>query len=137
MSEETLEQNLWSICDVFKKTSSILSFTQNLNFNIDVKYPLLAKLGELLHLLNCLSYEENLLLLPDSIPERYHNTLYDVKTSGNPGRPNILVDEEQIAGLRSLNMLWSKIAELIGISERTLHTKGKVFGIKTRLVTVK
>ena len=23
MSEETLEQNLWSICDAFKKTSSI------------------------------------------------------------------------------------------------------------------
>ena len=125
MPEETLEQNLWSICDAFKKTSSIESFTQNLNFNIDVKYPLLAKLGELLHLLNCYrqSYEENLLLLPDSIAERYHNTLYDVKTSGNPGRPNILVDEEQIAGLRSLNMSWSKIAELIGISERTLHTK--------------
>ena len=129
MCEETLEQNLWSVCDTFEKTSSIESFIQNLNFNIDVKYPLLAKLGELLHLLNCCrqSYEENLLLLPDSISERCHSTLYDVKTSYKPGRPNILVDEEQIAGLRSLNMSWRKIAELIGISERTLRTKRQSF----------
>ena len=60
MCEETLEQNLWSTCDAFEKTSSIAPFIQNLNFNIDLKYPLLAKLGELLHLLNCYSqsYEE-------------------------------------------------------------------------------
>ena len=129
MSEETLEENLWSICDAFERTSSIESFIQNLNFDIDVKYPLLAKLGELLHLLNCYcqSYEENLLLLPDRIPERCHNTLYDMKASDKPGRPNILVNEEQIIGLRSLNMSWKKIAELIGISERTLRTKRQSF----------
>ena len=129
MCEETLEQNLWSICDAFEKTSSIESFIQNLNFNIDVKYPLLAKLGELLHLLNCYrqSYEVNLLLLHDSISERCHNTLYDVKTSVKPGRRNILVDEEQIVGLRSLNMSWRKIAELTGTSERTLRTKRQSF----------
>ena len=63
MSEETLDQNLSSICDVFEKTSSIDPFIQNLSFNIDVKYPLLAELGELLHLLNSYrqSYKENLL----------------------------------------------------------------------------
>ena len=129
MCEETLEQNLWSICDAFERTSSIESFIQNLNFNIDVKYLLLAKLGELLHLLNCYrqSYEENLLLLPDSISERCHSTLYDVKTSDKSGIPNILVDEEQIVGLRSLNMSWRKIVELIGLSERTLHTKRQSF----------
>ena len=32
------------------------------------------------------------------------------------------MNEEQIVGLRSLNMSWKKIAELIGISERTLRT---------------
>ena len=129
MCEETLEQNLWSICDAFAKTSSIESFILNLNFNIDVKYPLLPKLGELLHLLNCYRqfYEENLLLLPDSISERCHNTLCDVKKSGKPGRPNILVDEEQIAGLRSPNMSWRKIVELSGISERILRTKRQSF----------
>ena len=115
LCEETLEQNLWSICNAFERTSSIESFIQNLNFNIDVKYPLLAKLGELLHSLNCYrqSYEENLSLLPDSISERCHNDLYDVKISDKPGRANILVDEGQIAGLRSLNMSWRKKAELV------------------------
>ena len=81
-----------------------------------------------MHLLNCYHqfYEENLLLLPDSISEHCYNALYDVKTSDKPGRPNVLVDEEQIVGLKSLNMSWRKIAELIGISERTLpHEKAK------------
>ena len=63
------------------------------------------------------------MLLPDSILERCHETLYDVKISDKAGRPNILVDEVQIAGLRSLNMSWRKIAELIVTSERTLRTK--------------
>ena len=128
VTEQTLEQSPWSICDAFEKTSSMESFMQNLNFNIDVKYRLLAKHGELLHLLNCFrqSYEENLLVLPDSIPECCHKTLYDVKTSDKPVRPNILVDEEQIVGMRSLNMSRRKITELIGIRERTLpHEKAK------------
>ena len=54
VTEETLEQSPWSICDAFEKTSSVESFMQNLNLNIDVKYPLLAKHGELLHLLKLL-----------------------------------------------------------------------------------
>ena len=41
LSEETLEQNIWFICDAFEKTSSIESFIQNLNFNIDLKFPVL------------------------------------------------------------------------------------------------
>ena len=44
LSEETLEQNLWFICDAFEKTSSIESFIQNLNFNIDLKFPVLQNL---------------------------------------------------------------------------------------------
>ena len=57
----------------------------------------MVKLGGLLHFLNCYrqSYEENLPLLPDSIPERCHNTLYDVKDSDKPSRPNILVNQEE------------------------------------------
>ena len=37
------------------------------------------------------------------------------------------MDEEQIAGLRSLNIPWRKIAELTAINERTLCTKRQSF----------
>ena len=66
-----------------------------LDFNIGVKYPLLTEYGELLSLLNRYRHcTKNILLLPDSIPDRCHNTLYDVKAVDKSGRPNILVNEE-------------------------------------------
>lgn len=47
--------------------------------------------------------------------------------SGQAGRPKISIEEEQVAGLRSLGMNWKKIATLLGVSEDTLRRRRREF----------
>ena len=37
------------------------------------------------------------------------------------GRPKLLISEEQVVSLKSLGMSWTKIAELLGVSTKTLR----------------
>jgi len=46
---------------------------------------------------------------------------------GRVGRPNKLINEEQVASLRSLGMNWKKIANILGICEDTLRKKRQSF----------
>ena len=66
----------------------------------------------------------------NSVGRKIRHSLHDkvnVVHSGNVGRPSVVIDEEQIAGLRSLRMSWTKIAELLGISVETLRRKRQLF----------
>ena len=49
-----------------------------------------------------------------------------VKT-GKAGRPKLLINEEQVLSLRSLGMTWIKIAELLGLSGKTLYRSRMYF----------
>ena len=39
------------------------------------------------------------------------------------GRPRFLIPERQLVGLRSLNFTWKQIAEMLGVSEKTLRRR--------------
>ena len=43
------------------------------------------------------------------------------------GRPTKFIDEEQVLSLKGIGMKWCQIAELIGVSERTLRERRKYF----------
>ena len=47
--------------------------------------------------------------------------------NGNVGRNKFIISEEQVTGLRSLRMSWTKIAHLMGISVDTLRRRRKEF----------
>lgn len=46
---------------------------------------------------------------------------------GSTGRPKYLITKEQIDGLRSLHFSWKKIAEMLGVSERTIRRRRQEF----------
>jgi hypothetical protein len=41
--------------------------------------------------------------------------------SGKRGRPKVVLNEQQIASLRSIGMKWKTIASIIGVSYKTLY----------------
>ena len=89
---------------------------------------IIDKLNEVLNVVDRydIHYESKFNALERNI--RYlSNNKVKVVYSGNVGRPSIVIDEEQIAGLRSLRMSWTKIAELLGISVETLRRKRQSF----------
>lgn len=47
--------------------------------------------------------------------------------NGGIGRPKFLITKEQIDGLRSLHFSWKKIAEMLGVSERTVRRRKQEF----------
>lgn len=47
--------------------------------------------------------------------------------TGRPGRPSLIVVQEQVEGLRAIGMTWEKISELLGMTSRTLRNKRKEF----------
>ena len=47
--------------------------------------------------------------------------------NGGIGRPKFLITKEQIDGLRSLHFSWKKIAEMLGVSERTVRRRRQEF----------
>ena len=53
-------------------------------------------------------YESKFIALERNIRYQSNNKVKVVLYSGNVGRPSIVIDEEQIVGLRSLRMSWKK-----------------------------
>ena len=47
--------------------------------------------------------------------------------TGKPGRPSVIIVQEQVEGLRSIGMTWENISKLLGVSSRTLRTKRQEF----------
>ena len=41
------------------------------------------------------------------------------------GRPAVFVDEDQVLALKAIGFSWKKIANLIGVSDRTLRERRK------------
>ena len=50
-----------------------------------------------------------------------------INDNGGIGRPKFLITKEQIDGLRSLHFSWKKIAEMLGVSERTVRRRRQEF----------
>ena len=48
--------------------------------------------------------------------------------SGEPGRPRILIESEQIVYLRDLGFSWNKIADIFGVSRMTLFRRRREYG---------
>lgn len=59
-----------------------------------------------------------------------HNLPQAAQTSRNGGRPRYEIDEDQVTFLRSKHFSWSKIAKMLGISDRTLRRKRKEFNTR-------
>ena len=53
--------------------------------------------------------------------------LVTVRT-GTPGRPQICIDMEQVHALRGLQMTWTRIATILGVSRTTLYRRCKERG---------
>ena len=47
------------------------------------------------------------------------------------GRPRQFVDRQQLEFLRSIHFTWEDIANLLGVSIKTLQRRAKEWGIKT------
>ena len=45
------------------------------------------------------------------------------------GRPRLLIPKEQLEGLRSLGFSWSSVAEMLGVSEKTIRRRRDAYGI--------
>ena len=54
---------------------------------------------------------------------------------GAVGRPSINVSEDDILFLKGLNYSWTKIADILGISRRTLYRRLEEFSIDPRAFT--
>jgi len=39
--------------------------------------------------------------------------------TGEPGRPSVIVVQEQVEGLRAIGMTWESISKLLGVTSRT------------------
>ena len=51
------------------------------------------------------------------------------ETNKGAGRPCFLIPEEQLEGLRSLYFSWTKIAEILGVSEKTIRRRRHELGM--------
>ena len=52
-----------------------------------------------------------------------------VNRRNGPRRPMLLITEDQLEYLRSLNFSWSQIAELLGVSRMTIYRRRRDLGI--------
>lgn len=51
------------------------------------------------------------------------------ETNKGAGRPRFLIPQEQLEGLRSLHFSWTKIAEMLGVSEKTIRRRRHELGM--------
>ena len=50
-------------------------------------------------------------------------------SDGSRGRPKVIIEPEKIQFLRELNFTWTKIADIFGVSRRTLYNIRSEFGM--------
>ena len=77
--------------------------------------------------------EENLNGLLDEVNEKKYFSCPKY-FSGNPGKPKFEVSKDQIEFLREMHFSWAKIAELLGISPKTLSRRRKELEIEAERV---
>jgi len=118
--ERTIERCVHHIGDIREEISFIHSFFQfqDRHLSRDTRQEL-CNLLELM-LVELGGRKETLELLLSNI----ENGTVDNR---KPGRPSIIIDEQQVHGLKSLNLPWNTISEMLGISERTLRRKRQSF----------
>ena len=57
------------------------------------------------------------------------SSLQRVLCTGNPGRPKLIVNTEQVELLRSSEFTWEEVAQILGISRTTLWRRVQELGI--------
>lgn len=77
-------------------------------------------------------YADHAMELEDSYcsPETI-NISCPIVRNGRPGRPSVVISEEQITTLLDLGFTYTSMAAMFGISERTLFRRRTEFGLQT------
>ena len=63
--------------------------------------------------------------------DQYYQCPYENNEDGSRirGRPRFLIPKAQLEGLRSLHFTWNKIAQMLGVSERTIRRRREELGM--------
>ena len=132
-NEAIIERHFININDHIDHVSVIYSEIQQEQGQSNQIILLLRGLDELLSYLNNYHkvYDTRMLNFGTVIP--HSRPCLEVKNT--PGRPKILLDEQQILNLKELNMTWKAIANLLGVHEKTLQRKRKEFNINLKRYT--
>lgn len=111
--ESTIERIMQSLDETIEIISLAHSFfrtDRSVGIPQEVQQTLLDSLDGLLNI--CKNRKENCLELLERIDD-------GVKV----GRPKAAIDEEQVHRLRSINLPWNKISQLLGVSDKTLRRR--------------
>ena len=103
----------------------ICSFYSSWFESIDYLQTVSAQISNKLHELSVIfcSYRDLFSKRLEELGKQTPNQNVYFERSGNSGRPRMVVNEDQVLGLRSLGIQWQRIGSLLGISTKTLRRK--------------